>query len=125
MAIIGKYVIRRPHFQVKQWLTPEQLNDINTCLKTVINTYLNTTGKNNGIWFSLSDLIGGENKFWPNPIKQVYNVYVAYNENTAFSNSAKDMGWVLLKILHEDNRNFRTEHRYKKGKYVRAYTWVN
>lgn len=125
MALIGRYVIRRPHCQVKQWLTPEQLNDISTCLKTVINTYLNTTGKNNNIWFSLSDLIGGENKFWQNPFKQVYNIYVAHNENTAFKNSAKDLGWVLLKILNEDTRNFRTEHIYKKRKYVRVYTWID
>lgn len=125
MALIGKYVIRRPHFVVKKWLTPEEIHEINICLTTTLNAYLNSIGKNNNIWFSLSDLIGGENKFWPNPIKHVYNVYVAHNENTAFSNAAKDMGWVLLKILHDDTRNFRIEHRYRKGKNVRVYTWID
>lgn len=125
MAIIGNYKIRRPHFETKKWLTKEQINDIYNCLITTINAYLNSIGKNSNLWFSLSDLIGGENKFWSNPIKQVYNVYVAHNEKTAFNNSAKDMGWVLLNILNKDIRKFKTERRYKKRKYVRVYSWID
>lgn len=79
---------------------------------------------NSDQWFSLRDLMGDNNFDWHDtPLivlfeKHRYNLQKS--EEDAIRDAGKDAGWLLKKVISEDNRIFDT----KKENLIRQYQWV-
>lgn len=71
-------------------------------------------------WFSLRDLMGGENYYWEGtPLYCLYEKH--QDKETAVKDAGKDAGWLLKKVLEEDPRKFDT----KVEGLVRKYKWID
>ncbi len=130
MAILNYSYNRRPRCQVRNWLTPSQIQEINEYLLRALNSFLNKKGRNdpNG-WFAARDLVGGFNRDWTGSAWEfIYRVHKSNNEATAQIEAAKDMGWFLMNLLKCDDRTFETKYKYVKqqGKTIkiRIYRWI-
>ena len=127
--IINESVKLRTPSCVKQGLiADETASNIRTALLTSVNTLLNRLGKNipEG-WFSASDIVGGENVPWEYPWQLIHDAYdeAFGNHDMAYRASARDIGWFLLELLKNDERNFETLRTKKKRGIVRIYRWVD
>ena len=72
-----------------------------------------------GEWFSLRDLMGGENFIWQEtPLEILYKKHE--DKESALKDTAREMGWLLKKTVHLDKRTFET----KKEEFTRKYRWV-
>ncbi|EEX50438.1 hypothetical protein [Pasteurella dagmatis] len=76
---------------------------------------------NHGDEFSVRDLFGKDNADWTNtPLECIWekNIKNSKNNDEAYEQSAKDVGWLLKAVLNED-----TEYEFKKIKRrVNSYT---
>jgi len=73
-------------------------------------------------WFSVRDLMGGENFDWNGtPLIVLYNKHIGKgkSDDNAISDAGKDAGWIVKKVIDDDQRNFQT----KKEELVRKYRW--
>jgi hypothetical protein len=73
-------------------------------------------------WFSLRDLMGGENYFWNDtPLIVLYNKYINLGKlnDDAVLGAGKDGGWLLKYVINQDKREFET-----KKEMVRKYKWI-
>ncbi|MGA1939213.1 hypothetical protein [Arcobacter sp. YIC-310] len=71
-------------------------------------------------WFALRDLMGGENFDWRGT--PLFNIYKKNEDkDNAISLTGKDMGWLLKKVIKNDQRYFDT----KKEEMTRKYKWDN
>ncbi len=71
-------------------------------------------------WFSLRDLMGGDNFHWQGtPLFSLYQKHKDTSDNPT-SDAGKDAGWILKKVISDDNRKFKT----KKEEMIRKYRWV-
>lgn len=71
-------------------------------------------------YFAAKDLFGGENYFWQGtPLIKLYNYHAHKRINDAGKMAGKDIGWILLDVLHYDKREFEL----RKG-YVNEYRWT-
>ena len=69
-----------------------------------------------GEWFSLRDLMGGDNFYWNGtPLLDMYlkQKYLGKNSETSIKDAGKDAGWILKK----DDRKFEI----KKENLIRKY----
>jgi hypothetical protein len=77
----------------------------------------------NDEWFSIRDLMGGENFDWTgNPMIALYQKHInkGKNDADAISDAGKDAGWLLKKVVSSDIRQFETT----VDELVRKYKWV-
>lgn len=107
-----------PRVESRRDLTEDQIKEIKSTLRLMVNASINTNDKK---WFTLRDFVGGENRIWNAPFIFVYNVYKAIDESAAQKKSALDMGFFLKNILYYDERNFEQEHKYIGGRKVKCY----
>lgn len=73
-------------------------------------------------WFSLRNLMGGENFDWKGtPLLALYLKHNnnGYNNDVSIERAGKDAGWILKKVIKKDLRNFDTEKR----DLIRNYRW--
>lgn len=78
--------------------------------------------KNNpGEWFSLRDLVGGENKDWgETPLQLIYNYHISLGktDEKAKKQAAIDAGWLLKAVLAgEESRLFDQVQGPRSRKY--------
>lgn len=130
MIIQEEVKLRRPSC-VKRGLIDEALaQEIRTALLTSVNTLLNHVGRDNPDgWFSVYNIVGGENTPFPYPWQSIFDTFYEYyehNSKKAFTMTARDMGWFMLSILQEDSRHFVRKKRPKRrgAPPVLAYRWV-
>ena len=73
-----------------------------------------------GEWFSLRDLMGGENFDWNGtPLQELFEVYRGRSD--ALKITAKSAGWLLKAAIEDDLcRRYET----KKEAFTRMYRWV-
>ncbi len=75
-------------------------------------------------WFSIRNLMGGENFNWNGtPLQVLYDKHINRGLDDGEANNAagKDCGWILKRVIHGDeNRDFET----KTESLVRHYKWV-
>lgn len=89
-------------------LSPEELDLAKGYLQGAVHSFC----KNNpGKWFSLRDLVGGENKDWgETPLQAIYDYYhitAGKTKEKAKRQAAIDAGWLLKAVLaEEENRLF-------------------
>jgi len=75
-------------------------------------------------WFSLRDLMGGENYYWQGtPLLVLYSKHEDKGKpwELAVKDAGKDSGWLLKKVISEDSRTFET----KKEELIRKYRWIS
>jgi hypothetical protein len=69
-------------------------------------------------WFSLRDLMGGENYHWNGtPLLPLYEKY--HPAADAVERAGRDGGWLLKKVIADDARAFETRH----AEMIRQYRW--
>ena len=76
-----------------------------------------------GEQFAARDLVGGDNFEWGGtPLIVLYDKHVALGKTSdeAIEAAAKDLGWLLKKVLHEDKRHFETG----RSGLTAGYTWT-
>ncbi len=74
-------------------------------------------------WFSMRDLMGGENYYWEGtPLLVLYTKHESKGKDseTAVKDAGKDSGWLLKRVIDQDNRQFET----KIEGLVRQYKWI-
>lgn len=74
-------------------------------------------------WFSMRDLMGGENYFWEDtPLMELFNKHKnkGKNNDKAVNGAGKDSGWLLKRVVINDKRVFDT----KKAERIRKYKWI-
>jgi hypothetical protein len=72
-------------------------------------------------WFAARDLVGRRNFYWQGtPVYLLYQKHrnKGQDNDTAKSSAAKDLGWILLKVIKNDKRHFHTRKHY-----TREYSW--
>jgi hypothetical protein len=71
-------------------------------------------------WFSLRDLMGGDNYFWQGtPLLSLYLKHEGKNGEPV-KEAGKDAGWLLKSVIIEDKRLFET----KVESLIRQYRWI-
>ena len=73
-------------------------------------------------WFSLRNLMGGENFDWNGtPLLALYHKHInnGHNSDVSIEKAGKDAGWILKKVIKNDIRNFDTA----KKSLIRNYRW--
>lgn len=73
-------------------------------------------------WFAARDFLGGENFDWKKtPMEALFNLYQQGDKSRdayAIEQAGKAAGWLLLRVLVEDQRVFDTREGY-----TREYCW--
>ena len=72
-------------------------------------------------WFSVRDLMGGENFDWNGtPLIVLFNKHKkkGKSDDDAISDAGKDAGWIAKRVINDDKREFQT-----KDEYTRKYRW--
>lgn len=76
-------------------------------------------------WFSMKDLMSEENSNWDQtPLVYLLNKHKRMwdDNNKIIDEASKDSGWLLKKVINDDNRLFQTK-KIKLGKEIRQYKW--
>jgi hypothetical protein len=74
-------------------------------------------------WFSLRDLMGGDNFYWQGtPMLPLYDYYFGNGRTSEQSvdQAGKDGGWLLKRVITDDQRNFETREQHQ----IREYHWL-
>jgi len=74
------------------------------------------------IWFSMRDLMGGDNFYWQGtPLIVLFEKHKALGKDDESANkeAGKESGWLLKHVIDKDKRNFET----KKEELIRKYRW--
>ena len=72
-------------------------------------------------WFSLRDLMGGENYYWNDtPMIKLWEKHYNLGKDDPVIEAGKDGGWILKKVIAIDKRKFET----KEEDMIRKYKWI-
>ena len=72
-------------------------------------------------WFSLRDLMGGDNYCWNDtPMIKLWEKHSKLEKDDPVGEAGKDGGWLLKKVVHKDKRKFET----KEEDVIRKYRWI-
>lgn len=70
-------------------------------------------------WFSMRDLMGRENCDWKGtPLIVLSEKH--QDQDDAVERAGKESGWLLKRVIDDDNRDFET----KEEELIRKYRWV-
>ena len=95
-------------------LTEMQTQSVQNFLQGLVYSWC----KNNGDWFSVSSLMGGDNYYWHGtPMNHLYDKH----QDT--KKAGIDAGWLLKTVISTDKRQFDTKVDNVNGKDVRMYKW--
>jgi hypothetical protein len=110
--LISKGKIRKIHS-----ISESQAQEIKNYLQGAIRCHDKVAA---GKWFSLRDLMGGENFDWNGtPMQDLFEAYRGRDD--ALKVTAKSAGWLLKTAIKEDPyRRYET----KKEAFTRKYRWV-
>ena len=100
-------------------LTPEQITRIRDFMQGAIYSWVKNRPDE---WFAVHDLVGGENTEWrETPLMVLYDKHTASKPHEqAFDAAAKDLGWLMKALLHDDRREFETRH----DGFANTYHWT-
>lgn len=99
-------------------ITEEQKNSIIYFLQGAVYCWCK---KRKDQWFSLRDLMGGDNYYWEStPLLPLYLKHKYTNEDPV-KEAGKDAGWLLKYVVANDKRIFET----KKESLIRKYRWIS
>jgi hypothetical protein len=101
-------------------LAAVDLQQIDAFLLGILNARLQA---NPNDWFSLRDMLGGQNRIWDDtPMQRLYEKQLNNNvpEPAAVKRAGQEAGRLFARVIVADSRRFRT----KKDKMIRHYQWV-
>ena len=73
-------------------------------------------------WFSVRDLLGGENFDWNGtPLIVLFEKHINLGKSNdeAIADAGKDAGWIVKKVLDNDTRDFEA-----KDGFAKSYRWI-
>lgn len=74
-----------------------------------------------GEWFSMRDLMGGDNNEWAGtPLFVLYQKHEDSSDDPV-RQAGRDSGWLLKKVVREDERRFDT----REANLIREYRWID
>lgn len=98
-------------------ISPEEERDIMNFLQGAVYCWCKNRKDE---WFSLRDLMGGENYYWDNtPMYKLWKKHEKLGKDDSVQDAGKDAGWILKKVIKEDKRKFET----KEEDMIRKYRW--
>jgi len=98
-------------------ISDQQLNDIMKFLQGAVYCWCKNRPDE---WFSIRDLMGGENFFWQGtPLYCLYEKH-ENNSNDPVKSAGIDSGWLLKKVIHLDKREFES----RDGEMIKQYLWI-
>lgn len=100
----------------------EELRIIKAYLQGAVYSWCKNNKDENGtpLWFAARDLFGGENYYWEStPLFQLYQWHENNDANDPVNMAGRDVGHLIKRILHEDDRRFLT-----RKSYTREYKWT-
>ncbi|MBX7212048.1 MAG: hypothetical protein K1X78_27325 [Verrucomicrobiaceae bacterium] len=111
-----------PESQLRQvnGLEPEQTTAILSYLQGAVYSWVKNRS---GEWFAARDLVGGENFEWMGtPLYPLFEKHsdLGKSEEDAIADAAKDVGWLLKRVLAEDKRHFEVG----RSGLTAAYRWL-
>ena len=72
-------------------------------------------------WFSLRDLMGGDNSNWDGtPLSKLYEKHAGLSDPAAIEQAGKEGGWLLKRVISDDRRRFDT----RIAELIRQYLWI-
>jgi hypothetical protein len=74
-------------------------------------------------WFSMRDLMGGDNYYWiGTPLQVLYDKHEnkGKDRDSSVKDAGKDSGWLLKKVLKNDRRTFDS----KNEALIQNYIWI-
>ena len=101
-------------------LNPQELNDIKNFLQGAVYSWCKNRKEE---WFSLSNLMGGDNFFWEGtPMMALFMKHKnkGKNDKSSIKGAGVDGGWILKEVLRVDKRSFESKLEFKS----RFYKWV-
>jgi hypothetical protein len=107
-----------PPSQVRdvQGLTADQKGRIRDFLQGAVYCWCKNRPEE---WFSLRDLMGGENYHWDGtPLLSLYQKHRPAAD--AVERAGRDGGWLLKKVISDDLRTFET----REAEMIRQYRWI-
>jgi hypothetical protein len=111
MALINPSLVRNV-----PWLTEQQERDALNFLQGAVYCWCKNRP---GEWFSMRDLMGGENFHWEEtPLQPLYEHFAPAPD--AVEEAGKASGWLLKKVIANDARRFDD----KKKERIRKYLWI-
>lgn len=97
----------------------QSMNDIEYFLQGAIYCWCKNR-KNE--WFSLRNLMGGDNYYWQGtPLIALYEKHEDLGKDDPVGDAGKDGGWILKKVIKDDDRKFET----KTEEMIRKYRWLD
>ncbi len=97
-------------------LKDEQIQDIINFLQGAVYCWCKNRKSE---WFSLRDLMGGDNFYWDKtPLSLLYLKYK--DKVNPINRAGKDAGWILKKVIKNDSRMFETKY----AEQIRKYRWT-
>lgn len=101
-------------------ITEEQKQKIKAFLQGGVYCWCKNKRNSKNEWFSLRDLMGGDNFYWQGtPLIELYEKH-KHKENSVKA-AGIDAGWLLKAVISEDERVFET----KTEDLIRQYRWVD
>jgi hypothetical protein len=98
-------------------LSPDQRSAIVNFLQGAVYCWCKNR---RGDWFSLRDLMGGDNFFWEGtPLYTLFEKYEHTSQNPT-KQAGQDGGRLLKAVIDSDRRNFETREEHM----IREYLWV-
>ena len=98
-------------------ITKEEKQNIKSFLQGGVYCWCKNNKKNQ--WFSLRDLMGGENFHWQGtPLIKLYEKHE--HKEDSVKSAGIDAGWLLKKVISDDSRLFET----KVEGMIRQYRWI-
>jgi hypothetical protein len=101
-------------------VTPPQKELIKAYLQGAVYSWVKNRS---GEQFAARDLVGGENFEWEGtPLIVLYEKHVSLGktDEDAITDAAKDLGWLLKTVLHEDKRHFEVG----RSGLTAGYRWI-
>lgn len=111
MALVNQSEIRDVH-----GITDEEKSRIRDFLQGAVYCWCKNRPDE---WFSLRDLMGGENYYWQGtPLITLYEKHE--DAVDAVQRAGRDGGWLLKRVIDNNSRKFKT----KKEELIRKYSWI-
>ena len=97
-------------------LTPDEITRIRDFLQGAVYCWCKNRPSE---WFSLRDLMGGENYHWQGtPLFALFQKH--HPDPAAVKLAGQDGGWILKRVITDDTRSFET----REAEQIRQYRWV-
>jgi hypothetical protein len=101
-------------------LTPEEKQSIIDFLQGAVYCWCKNRPDE---WFSMRDLMGGENFYWDGtPLQALFQKHIDKGKTAddAIKAAGIDSGWLLKTVIRNDNRDFELIHQ----ELINKYLWV-